>query len=60
MRETDALCKARPFEIVGWRQKTHGSIPETPPGLYFTIALWVVPAGGGAQGAGGGSNSKLW
>jgi len=29
--ERDALSEARPVEVIGRRQKSHGAIPETPP-----------------------------
>ncbi len=57
MSETDSLSEARPVEIVRWGQKSHCAIPETPPSLNFSIALWIVPTGGGAHGACGNSNS---
>ena len=54
--ETDTLSKARPVKIIRGRQKFHCAIPESPPGLDLTVALWIVSAGGGATGASDGSD----
>ena len=55
--ETDALCVARPDEILRGRQVSHGAIPESPPCLNFPVGLWVVSTGGGAMRASDGGNS---
>jgi hypothetical protein len=53
VRETDALRERGPCLVFCGGEELHAPVPKSPPTLDFTIALCVVPTGGGVLGTGG-------
>ncbi len=58
MRKANVLRGEKPVKVFVGGQKLHAAIPESPSTFNFTIALCVVPAGGGVLGTGGVQHSS--
>jgi hypothetical protein len=58
MRKTDALGERGTCQVLCRGEELHAPVPKSPPTLDFTIALCVVPTGGGVLGTGGFQHSS--
>ncbi len=50
--EANALGVLGPEEVLAGGEVTHSAIPKSPPGLNFSVGLWVVSEGGSPSSAG--------